>query len=170
MNILRHAVLLAASAVALAACAPGAPDTAADEAEIKADPGEWMAAYNSGDADAVASLYTDDALLLAPGAPAQQGTTAIRDFIAAEIAKAKAAGLTFKAMDTTGVGVSGDMGWVSGTFAVTDSSGSAVDKGKFLSVYRRTNGNWQLLRDTWNSDLAPPAAPAPAAEAAPPAN
>ena len=63
------------------------------------------------------------------------------------------------------------MGWLSGKFSLTDASGAVADTGKFLSVYRRTNGAWQLIRDTWNSDMAPaPAAPAAPAEAAPPAN
>ena len=50
-----------------------------------------------------------------------------------------------------------------------DGSGATVDKGKYVSVYRRINGDWQLIRDTWNSDGAPgqAATPAPAEAAAP---
>jgi ketosteroid isomerase-like protein len=60
--------------------------------------------------------------------------------------------------------VSGDLAWLSGTFSDKDASGATVDEGKYLSVYRRTNGNWLLVRDTWNSDkaLPPPAPPAAA--------
>jgi uncharacterized protein (TIGR02246 family) len=172
MNMLKKALLLAAGLVALAACAPKAPDTAADEAALTADPLAWMDAYNAGNADGVANLYAEDGILLPPGAPAVVGRAAIRDFIAADVATSKAAGLTFKNDENTGVGVSGDMGWISGTFSVTDASGATADKGKYLSVYRRINGDWQLIRDTFNSDMAPaPAAPAmpaaPAAAAAP---
>lgn len=174
MKTSRYLFVLAASALALAACAPPAPpppDTAADEAALKADPVTWMEEYNAGNADAIAEHYTDDALLMAPGAAAKQGKAAIREYIAAEIANSKAAGLTFRNGDPTGVGVSGDMGWVSGTFSVLDASGTAVDTGKFLSVFRRTSGQWKLIRDTWNSDMAPAAAaPAAPAEAAPAAN
>lgn len=174
MKTSRYLFVLAASALALTACAPPAPpppDTAADEAALKADPGAWMESYNAGNADAIAEHYTDDALLMAPGAPAQQGKAAIREFIAADIVKSKAAGLKFNNGDATGVGVSGDMGWVSGVFTVTDASGATIDAGKYLSVFRRTNGQWKLIRDTWNSDMAPAAAaPAAPAEAAPAAN
>jgi uncharacterized protein (TIGR02246 family) len=170
-TMLRTALLFVAGTFALSACAPKAPDTAADEAALQADPLAWFDAYNAGNAEGVAKLYADDGVLMPPGAPAATGPTAIRDFIAADIARSKAAGLTLKNDATTGVGVSGDVGWLSGTFSVTDGSGATVDKGKYLSVYRRASGDWQLIRDTWNSDMAPaPAAPAAAEAAPPPAN
>ena len=61
------------------------------------------------------------------------------------------------------VGVSGNVGWESGTYKVT-VKGAVVETGKFLSVSRKIGGKWQYIRDTWNSD----AAPAPAAAPAPP--
>lgn len=165
MGMLKKAVLLATGLITVAACASKAPDTTADEAALKADPVAWAEAYNAGNADGVANLYAEDGILLAPGAPAAVGRGAIREFIKSDIEKSKAEGLAFKIGDMTGVGVSGDLGWLSGTFSVTDSAGAAVDAVKFLSVYRRTNGKWQLIRDTWNSDTAPAAAAAPAADA-----
>ena len=66
----------------------------------------------------------------------------------------------------TDVGVSGNMGWESGTYKVT-VKGAVVETGKFLSVSRKKDGKWHYLRDTWNAD-APIAVAAPA-PAAPPA-
>ncbi|MGH2621636.1 MAG: hypothetical protein ACRDHG_13875, partial [Anaerolineales bacterium] len=57
------------------------------------------------------------------------------------------------------------LGWLSGNYSVSDASGATVDKGKYLSAYRRINGDWQLVRDTWNSDMAPAPAAAPSPEA-----
>ena len=72
----------------------------------------------------------------------------------------KAGSLTMKSTATTGVGVSGDLAWMSGTYAVTDAKGTTVDVGKYLSVHKRTNGAWLYIRDTWNSDNPPPPPPA----------
>ena len=164
MNKSRHVFLLAL--FALSACTPRSPDTAVDEAALKADPKAWMDAYNAGDADAIAALYADDALLMAPGTAGIVGPAAIREYIAGDIAMAK--GMTFHDDSNTGVGVAGDIGWASGTWSVTDASGAVVDKGKYLSVSRRIKGEWQLIRDIWNSDMPPVTAPAetppPAAE------
>ena len=165
MGTLKKAVLLATGLIAMAACAAKAPDTTADEAALRADPVAWLEAYNAGNSDGVANLYAEDAVVLAPGAPAVVGRVAIREFIKSDIEKSKADGLAFKMGEVTGVGVSGDLGWLSGTYLVTDASGATVDGVKFVSVYRRTNGKWQLIRDTWNSDTAPAAAALPSANA-----
>lgn len=148
-------LLLATALVAVAACTPKAPDTAADEATLKAGTPVWFDLYNKGDADGVANLYAEDAIVMAPGAPAVVSRASIRDFIAADIGTSKAAGLTFKDGEVTGVGVAGDMAWLSATFSITDTTGATVDNGKYLSVYRRVNTEWKLIRDTWNSDRAP---------------
>ena len=162
----KKVLLLAAGLLVLAACAPKSPDTTADETALRADPDAWMEAYNAGNADGVANLYIENATLLAPGAPAVTGRTAIREYFAADIQKSKAAGITFKNDGITGVGVAGDLGWISGKYSVTDTSGANIDKGKYLSVYQRENGQLHLIRDTWNSDMAPAPA-APPAQAAP---
>ena len=155
MNTFRKLVVLVVSVAALEACAPKAPDTAADVAALKADPSAWFDAYNAGNADGVANLYAEDAVLMAPGAPGVTGRAAIRDYISSDIAISKSTGLVMNLGEVTGVGVAGDTGWLSGTFSVADGSGSIVDNGKFLSVYSRTADGWKLIRDTWNSDAAP---------------
>ena len=50
----------------------------------------------------------------------------------------------------------GNLGWESGTFVTKDKSGTAVDTGKYVTVYRRQDGKWLIVRDTWNSDVPPP--------------
>ena len=143
----------------------------ADETAIRAQTTSWEKAYNGGDAKSVAALYAEDALLLPPGASGVNGRAAIMAFFTKDIAGSKAAGAVFVVSPKTDVGVSGDMGWESGTYKVT-VKGATVETGKFLSVSRKKDGKWLYIRDTWNAD-APPAPPtppaAPKAPAAPPA-
>lgn len=144
------------------ATAPVAANTAADEAKLKADALVWFDHYANADAEALASLYADDALLMPPGAAAVTGRPGIKTFLGEDSAKAKAAGISLKNVSVTGVGVNGDIGWLSGTYTVHDASGSTIDGGSYLSVHRRVNGSWPYIRDIWNSDR--PLAPAPAPE------
>jgi len=146
----------------LSACA-AAPDISADLARLEADAGVWFDHYNNGNADGVVALYTADAVVMPAGLPALAGETAIRDYIVADIAQAKAAGIVVNNGVVTGVGGSGDLAWVSGTFSVTDASGATIDNGKYLAVYQRTDDGWKMIRDTWNSDIAPAAAAEPVA-------
>ncbi len=148
----------------MSALAYAASSTSADAAALRAQTASWEKAYNSADAKGVAAQYADDALLLPPGAPGVRGRAAILEFFTKDVAASKAAGVVFVIDPKTEVGVSGAMGWESGTYKVT-VKGAVVDTGKFLSVSRKKNGKWLYIRDTWNSD----APPAPAAPATPPA-
>ena len=160
-NRSRLVAVLVTLACSLAGNAQAAPMAAAsDEAAIRAQTTDWEKAYNAGDAKAVAALYTEDAFLLPPGAPGASGRAAILAFFIENIAESKAAGAVFVVNRKTDVGVSGSMGWESGTYTVT-VKGAIVESGKFLSVSRKKNGKWLYLRDTWNADAAP-ASSAPA--------
>ena len=142
---------------------------AADETAIRAQTASWAKAYNGGDAAGVAAQYADDAILLPPGAPAVTGRPAILAFFTKDIAGSKAAGVVFNVNPKTDVGVSGNMGWESGTYSAT-IKGAVVESGKFLSVSRKKDGKWEYVRDTWNADAPPaPSAPQAAAATTPPA-
>ena len=168
MKQLRAAAFAAAAMFALAGCQQ-AQDTKADEEAIRAGTDAWDDAYNAGDAAALAAAYAEDAVLLPPDAPAVSGRAAIGDFLTADSAKTRGAGLTFAIAKDSTVGVSGDLAYEAGTFSANDASGASVATGKFIGVLNRKDGKWLLVRDTWNMD-APPAPPAPPADeaAAPP--
>ncbi|HKQ59367.1 MAG TPA: DUF4440 domain-containing protein [Candidatus Eisenbacteria bacterium] len=135
--------------------APPVADTAADEAKLEADAVSWFGYYANADADGMANLYAEDALLMPPGATAVTGRAGIKAFLGDDAAKSKAAGISLKNGTITGKGVSGDTGWISGTYTVVDSSGATIDSGSYLSVHHRTNGAWLYVRDIWNSDRQP---------------
>jgi uncharacterized protein (TIGR02246 family) len=134
-----------------------AADTAKDVAALQAVDQAWAKAYNAGNAEGVASLYDEQAVLLPPGSPAVKGRAAIKAFFAKDTAESQKAGVTFILDAKPAGGVSGDMGWQSGDFVVKDKSGKIVDTGKYLSVSARKGGKWLYVRDTWNSDGAPSA-------------
>ena len=135
-----------------------AAETSKDEAAIRAINPAWVKAYNAGDAKAISGLYAEQAVLLPPGAPAAKGNAAIQAYLAKDMAESAKAGFTFSLDAKTDVGISGDLGWESGTYAVKAKSGAPVEIGKYLTVYKKSDGKWLIIRDTWNSDA--PAAPA----------
>lgn len=167
MNILKSAAIAAVGLLALSACQKATIDTAAEMDAVKAVNKAWNDNYAAGNADAIAELYAEDAVVLAPGAPTATGREAIRTFLKGDVEGAKAAGISLNISPESTVEMSGDVAWQTGTFTVTDASGAQVDTGKFLSVLRKKDGKWSLIRDAWNSDTPPPAPAAePAAEEA----
>jgi len=164
MSIIAKAAGRFGMMVALAICSieSSAADPAKDVAAMHAVDQAWAKAYNAGDVDTIAGLYDENAVLLPPGAPGAKGRAAIRAFLAKDIAASAKDGVTFTLGAKPEGGVSGDMGWVSGTYVVKDKAGRVIDAGKYLSVSRKKGGKWLYVRDTWNSD-GPPASIEPAA-------
>ena len=164
MRSLTRVVLIVGTVQVLSGCADvTAPaDAASDEAALKAATNAWLAAYNAGDVEKIVSLYADDGVLMPPHAPVANGKAAIRAFITADTAGAKAAGVKL-VNGTSTVGVIGDTGWEAGSYTATDAKGATVDGGSYMSVSRKVNGQWLYVRDIYNSDRplpAPAAAPA----------
>jgi uncharacterized protein (TIGR02246 family) len=163
----KAAIAVAAFAAAFVTVAHAASKNP-DEDALRAQTIAWEKAYNSGDAKGVAAQYAEDALLLPPGSPAVRGREAILKFFTKDVADSRAGGVTFVINYPTEVGVSGSMGWESGTYKAT-VKGAVVESGKFLSVSRKKDGKWLYIRDTWNADAAPAPAPAATPPAATPA-
>ena len=155
-------VLVVGAAIVSSACAPAAPrpaDTAAEETALKAVTAAWLDAYNAGDVEKIVAMYAEDGVLMPPHAPVASGRAAIRAYLTADTAGAKAAGVKIVPGAAT-AGVAGDTGWESGSYTIANASGATVDSGSYLSVSRKLNGKWLYVRDTYNSDRPLPA-PAP---------
>jgi ketosteroid isomerase-like protein len=159
MRTLKPLLLAVGTASVLSACAPAAPpavDTTADVAALKAATVSWLEAYNAGEVEKMVALYAEDAVLMPPHAPVANGHAAIRAFLTADTAGAKAAGIKLVPGAST-AGVAGDTGWESGSYTVTNASGTILDSGSYLSVSHKSNGKWLYHRDTYNSDRPLPA-------------
>jgi ketosteroid isomerase-like protein len=155
----RHRIgLVALGFFAVTACTPPAADTSADQAVMRDGTKAWVDAYNAGDADKIVALYAEAGVVMPPDAPAVAGHDALRRYLVADIASSKAAGLSFM-LGEESAGVSGDLGWHSGTYKVNGAGGATVGTGKYLEVWRKAEGKWLIIRDVWNNDA--PAAVAP---------
>lgn len=131
-------------ALVAAACAPPAAD---ESDEIRARSAAWVEAFNARDRDALVALYTDDARVLAANAPMEQG--------------AEAVGATFQAMFDAGltgtlesveVMAVGEMGHHLGTYTL-GVEGEVADRGKFIELWRKVDGEWRISADMFSSDL-----------------
>ena len=167
MKVAPTTALVAAILVWFALGAPpaAAADDKAAAAAIRSSSAAFLKAYNAGDADAVLTHFEDGAVVMPPGALTLRGRAEIRQFVEKGIAGAKANGITLALDGTDDIGVSGNLAWHSGPFAVT-KAGSTIDTGKYLETWHKTGGKWRMIRRIWNSNT-PPAAVAPVPASAP---
>ncbi|MGD8496497.1 MAG: SgcJ/EcaC family oxidoreductase [Gemmatimonadales bacterium] len=122
---------------------------AADEAFVQA--------FNTGDAAGVAAIYTDDAMVMAPGAPAVRGTAAIEGMMGSFFGEGPGPQLSIdtknvELMMSPGVG---HTAVATGSWTMNAPDGTHLDHGKALVVWRQTDDGWKISRDMWNSDMAP---------------
>lgn len=116
---------------------------------LKAAEQQWAKLYNAKDAAGLASLYSADALRLAPDASRMHGRKAIQ----AQLQKEFDDGLHNFKFQVTDTGHDGNLAWLVGNFAVNyrTEQGSGTATGNYISVYRKeSDGVWRMLIDTWN--------------------
>ncbi len=131
------AILALAAAPALAQTLKGSIDAANKT---------FDAAFNRGDAAGVAVLYTPNATILPPGAPAMTGRARIQTFW--QQASQQLKNLTIEAVDVTPLGPSAarEIG------RLTADAGGKQVTGKYVVIWRRTGTGWQLETDIWNTN------------------
>ena len=114
---------------------------------------QFVKAANSGDTARVASLYTEDAVLLAPNAPMMRGRQEIKAFFDGMVEQM---GLPELQLNTKQVEEHGDTAWEVGAYTMKLQGVS--DHGKYIVVWKRQGDDWKLAADIWNTDSPPPSA------------
>jgi uncharacterized protein (TIGR02246 family) len=128
------------------------PDTSAeDTAAIGELRGAWDAAYEAGDAAALAGLYTTDAVLMQPGLPTMTGRAAIESYYAQNFAMGS---FQVDIMPASTV-VDGDIGYEHGEYSGTMTPAAEGDPrqtaGRYVVLLRRdTDEAWRIARSMGN--------------------
>jgi len=129
-----------------------------DKASIRALDEEWARAAQAGDGEAIAALYTADAVLLPPGEPMVKGEAAKKYWV--DFAKQFSGPTELNTMTVEG---SGNVASAIGTYKMTLTPKKAgakplpTDEGKYIEVLKRQeDGSWKIAYDIWNPN-APPA-------------
>jgi len=153
--VLAFTLMLVSSTIPASQAGPGS-----DVAGVHAADKAWETAYNAGKVEDVVALYDENAVVFPPGVAPVRGRAAIRAFFEKDLAAFAPTGMSLVLGDKPEGGVSGDMGWASGTWTAKDKSGQVLDSGWYFSVSRKVRGKWLYLRDGWNSDKPAPTAAA----------
>jgi uncharacterized protein (TIGR02246 family) len=102
-----------------------------------------------GDAQAIAKLYTEDAILLPERGELVKGRQAIGEFWKT----AMNGGVKSVTVTTLDVGGSGDLAHEVGTVLLTlqaEGRPPATASAKFVVVWKREADGWKIHRDIWN--------------------
>ena len=142
--------------VMLLVCAMAGIAMAADESNYAARSASWEKEYNAGKLDAVAAMYTADGCRMPPNTQTVSGNAAIQ----AQLKKGYDMGGTKVKIAVSMAESGGNISHASGTFEIMKADGTTIDKGKWMSVSKKSGGAWKIQCDIWNSDMPMPGAPA----------
>ena len=123
------------------------------ESTIRGLTQDYSTAFNTGNYEQVAELFTSDGLFMPPHREAAQGPKAIEQVLRDHGER----GYQDLRLETTRVDNTGDMAIEIGryTVAVRQGNGTTLaDRGKFIHAWRRL-GVWMMVAACWNSDLPP---------------
>ena len=160
-----HRIRLASvlAVVALGACATTMFSQSSEEQAIRAVANEYMAAFNAHDPDRLVAVHAPDALVMISNSPLASGSSAIRSAFA-DFFKAGAPSLSFTPtrIDVVSPTVANDVG----TYILTldTPQGKVTDRGNYVTVWHKINGQWRIAVD---APVSTTPLPAPAVAAAP---
>lgn len=150
----RAALSAAGASLFLSACmSVGQDDDAAALAAIAEFNRQYLQAINEGDIDLLASLTTEDHMMISSGGEPLAGKEALVNAMTGAFERFDF-DETWTPEETV---VSGDLAYQRGTFVVvaTPKGGGEASRteGNFLRIYRRQpDGAWLMVRDSFNSD------------------
>jgi ketosteroid isomerase-like protein/quercetin dioxygenase-like cupin family protein len=110
---------------------------------------EWSGVTK--DVDKFVSYFAADATIYSPGVPAVTGSDNVRQAFA-EMAATPGFALSWTPTKSV-VSSSGDLGYTSGTYEMSSAGGS--EKGKYVTTWKKENGEWKVVEDIFNADSAP---------------
>ena len=126
-----------------------APAVAQNKAMIEKLNDVWTAAFNKGDAAAVAALYAEDAYVLPPGSAMVKGHAAIEGFWRQAAQQMSDAKLTTIDVLPLGRSAAREIGTVT---LKTKSQPPQEVVAKYVVVWRKIGRDWKLATDIWNTD------------------
>ena len=149
--------LLAISVLVLAVSALGQTSMGDAEKSIRQADVAFATAMRTNDMDALVNFYSADATLMPPNLPGAHGPNAIRATWTGFLGQFNSADLTLTPDD---VQQSGDLAVETGRYVVhvvpKGTTASVTDSGKYIVVWKKTDGRWKIYRDIFNSDLPVP--------------
>ena len=126
--------------------------SAADEAAIRAADEAWGKAATAGDGNAIAALYTDDAVLYPPMEGMVKGEAAKKYWVDFTTNFSSTAQLTTESVEGRG-----DLAYATGTYRMTITPKKAgakampPEEGKYIEVMKKqADGSWRIAHDIWN--------------------
>lgn len=115
----------------------------------------FIPALKTGNADAVAACYAEDAIMWFPGGPMAKGRTAIREGFARFLASTTIKEVALNPLGQEALGDS-RVSWGTYSLGMVDKSSGveSLEQGRYTDVSKQINGRWLYIVDHPSVDPA----------------
>ena len=121
---------------------------------IKEKDDAFSKAFVTGDSASLVNSYTEDGKIFPPNSDAVIGRSAIAGMISQYLKY----GIKKFHDETTALYGNEDNLIEEGNYFMGDGKGNTIDKGKYMDVWRKVDGDWKIYSEIFNTSI--PAAPA----------
>lgn len=111
-------------------------------------------AFVTGDSAVLVNAYTQDGKIFAPNSDVVVGHAAIAKLMSQYLKF----GIKKFTDETTALYGNEDNLIEEGNYYMGDEKGSTIDKGKYIAIWRKVNGDWKMYSDIFNTSLPLPPA------------
>lgn len=148
-NLLLTSILVCCSVIAMS---QPKTDTKADEQAIRSLSKKWLELTRKNDVAACAALFADDGVSYGMNQEPFVGPDAIKKHYSDTYEKNPKQDVSWNT-DRVDVSASGDIAVEYGKYDVKGlgADGKESDKGRYITVYRKLNGNWKVAADIGTS-------------------
>ncbi len=112
----------------------------------------FMDAFGRGDAAGLAALYTENCQLMPPNSDFVIGNAAIQTFWQGAFDM----GIKAAKLEIREVEAHGDTAIEVSQYTLFAEGEQVADKGKYIVIWKRIEGQWKLHLDIYNSSMPPP--------------
>ena len=129
-------------------------DTEEARKEIDEANREFINLFNRSDSVGLANMFTVDGKSMEPNEPSFNGRSQIQTHYSVVMK----AGANKLGLLTTGLWGNENMLAEEGKYTFMNNDDKELDRGKYIVLWKKENGEWKLFRDCYNSDLLIPSA------------
>lgn len=153
-NLLLTSALVLLTFTAMAQPKTDKADTKSDEQAIRNISKNWLDLTRKKDVAACAALFADDGVSYSSNQEPFVGPAAIKKHFADDYQKNPKIDINWST-DRVDVSSSGDMAVEYGKFDVKGlgPDGKNMDKGRYVTVYRKIKGEWKVVADIGSSTV-----------------
>lgn len=110
---------------------------------------QFEKSFNQGDAEGLASLYSEDAKILPPNMDIVEGKNTVQSYWQGALDM----GIKSFKGELIEAESAGNLGYFFGKYKLYDNDNQEVDQEKWISVLKNIDGKWKVHRDIFNTSM-----------------